>query len=106
MRGYGRSRLQMVVAGRYVGARTCSGSAAPHNQRSKAANEAPAATEMFLPHHLLPWGSPIFYFALVAVPLLCIYNEMQDSKLDEVNQAMREERLKRREEKLSAEQEE
>ncbi|CAE7329494.1 Prim2, partial [Symbiodinium sp. CCMP2456] len=91
---------------RYVGARAYSGSAAPQNQHNKAVNEAPAATEMFLPHHLLPWGSPIFYFALVAVPLLCIYNEMQDSKMDEVNQAMREERLKRREEKLSAEQEE
>ncbi|OLP98385.1 putative DNA primase large subunit [Symbiodinium microadriaticum] len=77
MRACGRCRLQMVVAGRYVGARTysgrghsayclCSCSAAPQNQHNKAVNE--------------------------------------DSKLDEVNQAMREERLKRREEKLSAEQ--
>ncbi|CAE7250754.1 unnamed protein product [Symbiodinium microadriaticum] len=81
MRACGRCRLQMVVAGRYVGARTYSGSAAPQNQHNKAVNEAPAATEMFLPHHLLPWGSPIFYFALVAVPLLCIYNEMQESGL-------------------------
>eukprot|EP00434_Breviolum_minutum_P003236 symbB.v1.2.002848.t1/scaffold144.1/size299099/26 len=54
---------------------------------------------IWLPHHLLPWGSPIFYVALVLVPLLCIYNEMQDKKLEVLNQEMREERLKRRAER-------
>ncbi|CAK9011168.1 Hypothetical protein SCF082_LOCUS10986, partial [Durusdinium trenchii] len=56
--------------------------------------------QIWLPHHLLPWGSPVFYVALVLVPLLCIYNEMQDKKLEELNQEMREERLRRRAERL------
>eukprot|EP00435_Cladocopium_sp_Y103_P059988 s390_g21.t1 len=68
---------------------------------SKQAKEQQADSDppIWLPHHLLPWGSPVFYIALVLVPLLCIYNEMQDKKLEALNQEMRQERLKRRAER-------
>ena len=41
----------------------------------------------------------MFYLALVLVPILCIYNETQEKKLEEVNREMREERLRRKREK-------
>eukprot|EP00931_Biecheleriopsis_adriatica_P080849 TRINITY_DN54191_c0_g1_i1.p1 TRINITY_DN54191_c0_g1~~TRINITY_DN54191_c0_g1_i1.p1 ORF type:complete len:147 (+),score=33.51 TRINITY_DN54191_c0_g1_i1:54-443(+) len=81
----------------------CSSSNANRGNESGKVGSADAKSkeefEIFLPHHLLPWGSPIFYFALVAVPALCIYNEMQDAKEDAVNTQLREERLRRRAER-------
>eukprot|EP00927_Polykrikos_kofoidii_P057191 TRINITY_DN51310_c0_g1_i1.p2 TRINITY_DN51310_c0_g1~~TRINITY_DN51310_c0_g1_i1.p2 ORF type:complete len:215 (+),score=45.97 TRINITY_DN51310_c0_g1_i1:61-645(+) len=58
--------------------------------------------DVWLPHDILPFGSPIFYVALVLVPLLCWHNERTEAKEKELNDRLREERLKRREDRQSA----
>mmetsp|Transcript_45488 Transcript_45488/g.91799 ORF Transcript_45488/g.91799 Transcript_45488/m.91799 type:complete len:89 (+) Transcript_45488:215-481(+) len=55
--------------------------------------------DIWLPHDLIPWGSPVFYAALVLVPLLVWYNEHLDSRAKEENTKLREERLRRRAER-------
>jgi len=52
--------------------------------------------DIWLPHDLLPIGSPVFYAALVIIPIIIYYNETTDAKLKTENERLREERLERR----------
>eukprot|EP00747_Dinoflagellata_sp_TGD_P169100 gnl/TRDRNA2_/TRDRNA2_197149_c0_seq1.p1 gnl/TRDRNA2_/TRDRNA2_197149_c0~~gnl/TRDRNA2_/TRDRNA2_197149_c0_seq1.p1 ORF type:complete len:131 (+),score=18.96 gnl/TRDRNA2_/TRDRNA2_197149_c0_seq1:93-485(+) len=58
--------------------------------------KAAEGRDIWLPHDLLPVGSPIFYVALVVVPVLVWYNERMDAQEDVENRKLREERLRRR----------
>eukprot|EP00446_Apocalathium_sp_SHHI-4_P053453 CAMPEP_0177365160 /NCGR_PEP_ID=MMETSP0368-20130122/39176_1 /TAXON_ID=447022 ORGANISM="Scrippsiella hangoei-like, Strain SHHI-4" /NCGR_SAMPLE_ID=MMETSP0368 /ASSEMBLY_ACC=CAM_ASM_000363 /LENGTH=188 /DNA_ID=CAMNT_0018828071 /DNA_START=47 /DNA_END=613 /DNA_ORIENTATION=- len=55
--------------------------------------------DIWLPHDLLPFGSPVFFLALVLIPCLIYYNETQDTKLKGENERLKEERLLRRTER-------
>eukprot|EP00971_Amphidinium_carterae_P104366 2066784-Amphidinium_carterae.1 len=70
--------------------------------RDKPQGIAGKGRDIWLPHDIIPIGSPIFYFALLAIPLLIWYNESLDDKIDEKNARLREERLRRRAERAAA----
>jgi len=50
---------------------------------------------MWLPHDLLPLGSPIFYVALVFIPIVIYLNEREQSQTARDNERLREERMRR-----------
>mmetsp|Transcript_57725 Transcript_57725/g.137375 ORF Transcript_57725/g.137375 Transcript_57725/m.137375 type:complete len:155 (-) Transcript_57725:104-568(-) len=64
--------------------------------RDRPPGPAGQGRDIWLPHDIIPVGSPAFYLALIAVPLLVWYNETMEDRLDDKNAIMREERLQRR----------
>merc|ERR1712136_203356 len=50
---------------------------------------------MWLPHDLIPLGSPIFYVALVFIPIVIYLNEREQSQTARDNERLREERMRR-----------
>mmetsp|Transcript_106378 Transcript_106378/g.174614 ORF Transcript_106378/g.174614 Transcript_106378/m.174614 type:complete len:152 (+) Transcript_106378:93-548(+) len=59
--------------------------------------------DIWLPHDIIPIGSPIFFVALVLIPVIIWQNEKMDERIEEENVKLREERVRRKAEKEARE---
>eukprot|EP00928_Gymnodinium_smaydae_P051500 TRINITY_DN35057_c0_g1_i1.p1 TRINITY_DN35057_c0_g1~~TRINITY_DN35057_c0_g1_i1.p1 ORF type:complete len:179 (+),score=38.14 TRINITY_DN35057_c0_g1_i1:51-587(+) len=76
--------------------RDASASEASTNTSGGPQGPAAAGRDVWLPHDLLPIGSPVFYLALVIVPVLVWHNEKTDGELRNENERLKEERMRRK----------